>query len=87
MYIEDNGDVFVYVDDIKLKLPILESFGYIPDKIRILVDVSPYSVITFIVTDVLTVKEFHYTLCELIRKNCLLEFHRMIFLSSKEQEY
>ncbi len=27
------------------------------------------------------------TLCELIRKNCLLEFHRMIFLSSKEQEY
>lgn len=83
----DNGDVFVYVDDIKLKLPMQESFGYIPDKIRILVDVSPYSVITFIVTDVLTVKECHYTLYELIRKNCLLEFHSMNFLSSKEQEY
>jgi len=83
----DKGDMFAYIDNVKLKFPIHKLFGCIPDKIRILVDITPNSIITFILINISTKMEFHYTLYELICENCFQDNRTTISLSPKEQEY
>ena len=89
MYL-DNGELFFYLDDFHIPIPISERWSYyLPNRINVGIDIDPHNKITITIKDSSNNREIRFNLLELLPKEALfsMEQNQKTDNSKEEQEY
>ena len=86
----DNGELFFYLDDFHIPIPISERWSYyLPNRINVGIDIDPHNKITITIKDSSNNREIRFNLLELLPKEALfsMEQNQKTDNSKEEQEY